>query len=100
MVALMAHSSAKNGPPKAHEKHKEWIVIGIVVSIALHQAAYGNEENAFQVEMKTSKVFETWDYLKDFQELNNIICQDHRTFSYLCHPVGELNIVIECILYL
>ena len=41
MVALMAYSGAKNGPPKANKKHKEGVVISMEVSIALSEASYG-----------------------------------------------------------
>ena len=33
MMALMAHSGAKNGPPKANEKHEKGIVISIIVGL-------------------------------------------------------------------
>ena len=59
----MAYSSANNGRPKANEKHNEGVVISIDVSIALGQAVYGKKENALQVEVKTTKVFESRNHL-------------------------------------
>ena len=74
----MAYSRANNGRPKANEKHNEGVVISIDVSIALGQAVYGKKENALQVEVETTKVFESWNHLvgkciKTFHCANTIV---------------------------
>ena len=96
----MAHSGAKNGPPKTNKKHEEGVVISIEVSIALSQAAYGNEKNAFQVEVKASKIFETRDHLNTKIEKVLISQLLSHTLRYLCHPIRELDVVIKCLLHL
>ena len=55
MMALMANGVANLHRPQAKEKHKQWIVVCIVVSVALAQAENGHEDNALQVKVETAK---------------------------------------------
>ena len=55
MMALMANGVANLHRPQAKEKHKQWVVVCIVVSVALAQAEDDHKDNALQVKVETAK---------------------------------------------